>query len=519
MLTGRTFRTATHTATIIATGVIVGFACGGDSTSSGSVTATLPAATAVATPATTLGRLTATYADPKLDPSSAAWSELLADPGFETQAVAVVEFVRLRTDAGAKADYNSYVDALTPAVAKAGGAMLSVNDTLFPGLKGLDGYAGGVSWIASFPSIHTYVDAVLDTSVVAVAGKRRAAIDEAQVLVGPNLVPDVIKKLGPNKPASDFPSDRVKGKSPSQIVDDLLAVYPSGGADPTKQTLEAMTTFDGFADQTVSYINLYRFNDAPGGGADALGEYNAKALPVALAHGGRPRVLANVTHHLVGPVAWSRFIFVSWPSMAVFTDLRLDPTYIDAQKDRVMSAEQYGNLITIPRAQPSASIAAEAGVTADDIPIAHTPPGGWDGAMPAPVLATCTEPLAAGAPDLRGTWKAYSIERDGVPVTGNPLGDHVERIEQCGNRVVITGGRVVHDMRADGTLANGVNDIATATLAPIQVAAVFADGRLDLYPGGVVAGQPALVTRQIVSGGEMLLNYVGFKVMLRRVSE
>lgn len=137
--------------------------------------------------------------------------------------------------------------------------------------------------------------------------------------------------------------------------------------------------------------------------------------------------------------------------------------------------------------------------------------------MPPGVLAACTEPLAAGAPDLRGTWKAYSIERDGTPVTGNPLGDHVERIEQCGNRVVITGGRVIHDMRADGTLEHGVNDIATATLAPIQVAAVFAEGRLDLYPGGVLAGQPALVTRELV-GDEMLLNYVGFKVMLRKTS-
>lgn len=492
---------------MIAMGTTVGLACGGD---------LKPSATA--TPGTLLERLTAAYGDSKLDPSSAAWTDLLADPGFESQPVSVVEFVRLRTDAGAKADYDSYVDALTPAVAKAGGEMVSVNDTLFPGLEGLDGYAGGVSWVASFPTIRAYVDAVLDESVVAVAGERRAAIDEAQVLVGPNLVPDVIKQLGPNSPASDFPSDRVKGKTTEQIVGDLLAIYPSGGADPTKQTLEAMVSLEGFADQPVSYINLYRFNDLPGGGAEALGEYNAKALPVVLAHGARPRVLANVTHHLVGPVVWDRFIFVSWPSLAVFTDLRLDPAYVEAQKDRVMSAEEYGNLITIARTKPSsvASTIGKLSVKADDIPIAHTPQGGWIGEMPAPVLATCTEPLAASAPDLRGTWKAYSIERDGTPVTGNPLGEHVERVEQCGNRVVITGGRVVHDMRADGTLEHGVDDVATATLAPIKVAAVFADGRLDLYPGGVVDGQPALVTREIV-GDEMLLNYVGFKVMLRKV--
>ena len=200
----RKLRMAVHMAAIVATGMVVGLACGSDSK---------PGATVTPTPGTTLERLTAAYGDPKLDPSSSAWGELLADPGFETQAVSVVEFVRLRTDSGAKADYDSYVDALIPAVAASGGEMVSVNDTLFPGLEGLDGYAGGVSWVASFPSIRAYVDAVLDDGVVAAAGKRQAAIDEAQVLVGPNLVPDVIKQLGPNSPASDFPSDRVKGKS------------------------------------------------------------------------------------------------------------------------------------------------------------------------------------------------------------------------------------------------------------------------------------------------------------------
>ena len=29
--------------------------------------------------------------------------------------------------------------------------------------------------------------------------------------------------------------------------------------------------------------------------------------------------------------------------------------------------------------------------------------------MPAPILAGCTEPLVAGAPDLRGTWRADAV--------------------------------------------------------------------------------------------------------------
>jgi uncharacterized protein (DUF1330 family) len=320
----------------------VALACSGSSDDA----ETGDAPTATATPATTLERLTAAYPDPTLDPSSTAWQKLLDDPGFETQPVAVVEFVTLQGSSGARAGYDAYLEQFVPSVTRAGGAMLSINDILMPGLEGLDAYEGGVSWVATFPTMAAYVEAMLDERVVEAADRRRGAIEEAQVLMGPNLVPDVILQLPPNEPASDFPSDRVKGKSVDQIVSELLAVYPSGGADPTEATLRAMIAFEGFADQGVHYINLYRFKD---GGEASLGEYNAAALPAVLAHGGRPKVLANVTHHLVGPTAWDRFIFVSWPSFAVFTDLRLDPTYIEAQKDRVVSAEQYGNLITIAR--------------------------------------------------------------------------------------------------------------------------------------------------------------------------
>jgi hypothetical protein len=67
---------------------------------------------------------------------------------------------------------------------------------------------------------------------------------------------------------------------------------------------------------------------------------------------------------------------------------------------------------------------------ANEILVAHTPPGGWHGPMPPPVLAACTEPLAPDAPDLRGLWKAFSVGQDGQPVYGHRLNEHVERIEQ-----------------------------------------------------------------------------------------
>ncbi|HWC33424.1 MAG TPA: hypothetical protein VG650_01235 [Mycobacteriales bacterium] len=120
-----------------------------------------------------------------------------------------------------------------------------------------------------------------------------------------------------------------------------------------------------------------------------------------------------------------------------------------------------------------------------DIPKAFTPRGGWHGEMPAPILAGCTEPLAEGAPDLRGLWRAVDV----TDAAGNPLPDdhpirsYVERIEQAGNRVVVTSAGIIHDMYADGTYENGVNDVLqTDFTTPISVAATFEDGALVLRP-------------------------------------
>ena len=153
---------------------------------------------------------------------------------------------------------------------------------------------------------------------------------------------------------------------------------------------------------------------------------------------------------------------------------------------------------------------------ADDIPVAHTPDGGWQGNMPPPVLAACTEPLAPGAPDLRGVWRAYAVGIEGQPAPDHALIGPKQRSQQCGHPVVITAGRIIHDMRADGTLENGGNDVAEADLSlKIQVAALFTDGRLDLHPFGVEPNRPALVTREIVDG-ELVWFYGPIKVRLRQ---
>jgi hypothetical protein len=153
-------------------------------------------------------------------------------------------------------------------------------------------------------------------------------------------------------------------------------------------------------------------------------------------------------------------------------------------------------------------------VLASDIPVAHTPPGGFGATFPPPVLASCTEALVAGAPDLRGMWRAVSAERAGLPV---PAGDkvlrHVERVEQCGDRLVVTGGGVIHDMRVDGTEANGVHDVGEADFrTPITVVATYEAGVHVLRPVGV----PVEVTRRLV-GGKLVWDYLGTRVTLERV--
>jgi hypothetical protein len=143
-------------------------------------------------------------------------------------------------------------------------------------------------------------------------------------------------------------------------------------------------------------------------------------------------------------------------------------------------------------------------VTADDIPVARTPGCGYE-EFPQPVLETCNEPLAEGVPDLRGLWVAY----EGL------LAGHVERIEQCGNRVVITGGGVIHDMRADGTLEHGVSDVSAIDCSPIRVSAEFVDGTLALRPSGLSF---VAVTRKL-EGEELIWNFLFIPNRMVRICE
>jgi len=107
--------------------------------------------------------------------------------------------------------------------------------------------------------------------------------------------------------------------------------------------------------------------------------------------------------------------------------------------------------------------------------------------MPSPILAGCTEPLAEGAPDLRGLWRTIEVTDDaGNPLPADhPVRDYQERIEQAGNRVVVTSSGIIHDMYADGTLENGCHDVMqTDFTTRIDVVASYEDGVLVLRPDG-----------------------------------
>jgi len=135
--------------------------------------------------------------------------------------------------------------------------------------------------------------------------------------------------------------------------------------------------------------------------------------------------------------------------------------------------------------------------------------------MPDPVLARCTEALVDGAPDLRGTWEVVAVEVGGEPAADHPALGRRQRIEQCGDRLVVTASGVVHDMRCDGTEEHGVDDVAQVDFATrIVVVATYEDGVHVLRPKGMPGVE---VTRRLV-GEQMEWCYAGaFTARLRRV--
>jgi hypothetical protein len=150
-----------------------------------------------------------------------------------------------------------------------------------------------------------------------------------------------------------------------------------------------------------------------------------------------------------------------------------------------------------------------------DIRVAHTPPGGYGDTFPDPILGSCATPLVSGAPDLRGLWRVVEVVAGDEVVADHPALGHVQRIEQCGDRMVVTAGGVVHDMRCDGTEEHGVNDVAEFDKQTrITVVATYEHGVHVLRP----VGMPIEVTRRR-AGTDMVWDYLGFRARLQRMEE
>ena len=139
------------------------------------------------------------------------------------------------------------------------------------------------------------------------------------------------------------------------------------------------------------------------------------------------------------------------------------------------------------------------GLLANDFPQGHTPNCGYQ-SFPMPILAGCTEPLAEGATDMRGLW----LSEPG-PDARPP---HVERIEQCGNRFVVTTLGVVHDLTTDGSLSGSSNDVRPLKVGGMNfcirttATTQWIDGRLQFYALGLVP-----VVNRYLENGQLKWNY------------
>lgn len=141
------------------------------------------------------------------------------------------------------------------------------------------------------------------------------------------------------------------------------------------------------------------------------------------------------------------------------------------------------------------------GKLAAEIPKGNTPGCSYDH-FPLPVLGECTEPLPEGADDIRGLW---------VGVEGGHTG-HVERVEQCGSRVVVTASGIIHDGGPNSTGGLTSNDTEGQVLfvigereycARTSASMIWNDGVLDFH----VFGWGPVVVRRYMDREQLIWEY------------
>ena len=153
------------------------------------------------------------------------------------------------------------------------------------------------------------------------------------------------------------------------------------------------------------------------------------------------------------------------------------------------------------------------GKRAADIPKGNTPGCRYE-RFPLPVLRECTEPLPDGAADIRGLWRG---------VEGRA--GHVERIEQCGSRVVVTAAGIIHDSGPNSTAHPNTDDTEGSVLFTIgdteycartSASMVWNEGVLDFH----VFGWGPVVVRRYLDGDQLAWEYIdGVVTKLERICE
>ncbi|MFT5609510.1 MAG: hypothetical protein ACI9LU_000001, partial [Polaribacter sp.] len=139
-------------------------------------------------------------------------------------------------------------------------------------------------------------------------------------------------------------------------------------------------------------------------------------------------------------VAITLAVFLFW--LAFFTSrppLTTDPSTLAGDGSTV-------NYCMLPELDGSGKMAI-------DIAKGNTPACAYSH-FPLPILANCTEPLTAVAADIRGLW---------IGVKGGHTG-HIERVEQCGSRTVITAAGIIHDYGLNSTAGLNTNDTEGSVL-------------------------------------------------------
>ena len=139
---------------------------------------------------------------------------------------------------------------------------------------------------------------------------------------------------------------------------------------------------------------------------------------------------------------------------------------------------------------------------AAEIPKGNTPGCGYSH-FPLPILAQCTQPLQEGVDDIRGLW---------LGVEGGHAG-HVERVEQCGNRTVVTAAGIIHDYGPNSTAGLNTDDTEGSVLFTVgereycmrtSAAMIWEQEVLNFH----AFGWGPLVVKRYMNGDQLIWEYL-----------